>query len=90
MDRTRPTFNGNSKANLLLKVEFLRDTRKSLLDIKSATTAGGPELLKRASSFFNDLPHYLQHMVQRGLSRQVLGQAINRDVQLHRGADNTL
>src|SRR4030095_10508446 len=81
--RARAPFNNNSKTNLLLYVEFLPHTGKSFFDIKSTISVRGPKLLERGSSFFNDLLHDLEHMVQRGLRRQVLGQTINRDVELH-------
>jgi hypothetical protein len=41
-------------------------------------------------TLIDDLTHNPQDVGQRWLRRQTLGQAINRDVELHGGTDDTL
>ena len=47
-------------------------------------------MLKGVTAFFKHLSHYLHNMGQRRLRLQVFGQAINGDVKLHGGADDSL
>ena len=90
VQRAGAAFDSDAKINLLFDGEFLPNAGKCLLDVKGAATGRSAEALKSVAAFFKNLTHDVKNMGQRRLRRQILGQMINRDVKLHRGADDTL
>jgi hypothetical protein len=87
--RTGPAFNRDPKIDLLGRI-FISYPQECLLDIQIVTISRTAEPLKRVTSVINHLSHYLQNMIQRCSHRQTIGQAINRNVELHGSADDPL
>ena len=84
------TFDGDAKINLSLDSELLLDAGECLFDIKRVSAGRRAEAAQRLPAFFDDLPQDMQDMGERCARRQIFGQAINCDMQLHRSADDAL
>src|SRR5262245_8783074 len=79
----------NLFSTLVVTGELLWDARKRLFEIKRIR-GDRAQPLYCVSAFFDDLPHQLLDLVQPRLGRRVLMQLLDRDVELHGGAEEAL
>src|SRR5262245_5462072 len=93
MQWSGPPFHRDTAPNpfstLVMTGEFLRDARKRLFEIKRIR-GDRAQPLNRVSAFFDDSSHQLLDPIQTRPGWRVLRQLLDRDVELHRGAEEAL